>query len=98
LLDNSEAAVIVCDVRAITNPDAVVIEALARLQLTARRLGRQVLLHHASDHLQDLLALTGLREFLPQHPELGLKLRWQAEQREQPLGVEEGVEPDDLAR
>ena len=98
LLDNSEAAVIVCDVRAITNPDAVIIEALARLQLTARRLGRQVLLHHASDHLRDLLALTGLREFLPQHPELGLKLGWQAEQREQPLGIEEGVEPDDLAR
>jgi anti-anti-sigma regulatory factor len=98
LLDNNDAAVVVCDVRAITKPDAVVIEALARLQLTARRLGRQILVHHASDHLRDLLVLTGLREFLPQHPELVLELGWQAEQREQPLGVKEGVEPDDPAR
>jgi anti-anti-sigma regulatory factor len=97
LLENSDARVVVCDVRAITNPDAVVIEALARLQLTARRLGRQILVRHASDHLRDLLALTGLRHVLSPHDCLVLEPGWQAKQREQPVGIEEEVEPDDPA-
>jgi hypothetical protein len=37
---------------------------LARLQLTGRRLGRQVRLRHACGELQDLLALMGLRDVL----------------------------------
>ena len=53
-----------CDVGAL-DPDAVSVDALARLQLTARRLGRTVRLRHSCGELQELLALTGLREVLP---------------------------------
>ena len=54
---------IVCDVGALP-PDATVIDALARLQLTARRLGLEVRLRHASNELQDLLAFAGLGDVL----------------------------------
>jgi ABC-type transporter Mla MlaB component len=45
--------------------DAVTIDALARLQLAARRLGCRVRLQHASDELLDLVAFMGLTEVLP---------------------------------
>jgi hypothetical protein len=45
-------------------PDAAAIDTLARLQLTARRLGLELRLRHASNELQDLLAFAGLREVL----------------------------------
>jgi hypothetical protein len=38
----SDADVIVCDVRGLVRPDALTVNALARVQLTARRLGRRV--------------------------------------------------------
>ena len=60
LLEPSESAVITCDVGRLTDPDAAVIDALARLQLTARRLGCDVRLRNASDELHGLLALAGL--------------------------------------
>ena len=60
LLEPSESAVITCDVSALTDPDAAMMDALARLQLTARRLGCEVRLRNASDELHDLLALAGL--------------------------------------
>jgi hypothetical protein len=54
---------IVCDV-AFFAPDAAAIDTLARLQLTARRLGLEFRLRHASNELQDLLAFAGLRDVL----------------------------------
>ncbi|MBA2476920.1 MAG: hypothetical protein H0V40_13310, partial [Actinobacteria bacterium] len=39
LLEASEADVVLCDVGALVDVDAAAIDALARLQLTARRLG-----------------------------------------------------------
>ena len=54
---------IVCDVGTFP-PDAAAIDTLARLQLTARRLGLELRLRHASNELQDLLAFAGLREVL----------------------------------
>ena len=54
---------IVCDVRALA-PDAVAVDALARLQLAARRLGLELRLRHASSELQELLAFVGLRDVL----------------------------------
>ena len=54
---------IVCDVGSVP-PDVATIDALARLQLTARRLGLELRLRHASNELQDLLAFAGLREVL----------------------------------
>jgi hypothetical protein len=52
-----------CDVGALP-PDAAAIDTLARLQLTARRLGLELRLRHASSELQDLLAFAGLRDVL----------------------------------
>jgi ABC-type transporter Mla MlaB component len=65
LLEGSDADVLVCDVGAFVLPDAVAVEALARLQLTARRLGRQVRLRHASVELKQLLDLVGLADVVP---------------------------------
>jgi ABC-type transporter Mla MlaB component len=64
LLSHSGAHVAVCDVTGV-EPDAVTVDALARLQLAARRHGCQVRLRHASDELLDLLTFMGLRDVLP---------------------------------
>jgi len=64
LLERSDAAVALCDVSGV-NPDAVTVDALARLQLAARRYGSQVRLRHASNELIELLAFMGLRNVLP---------------------------------
>ena len=74
---------LVCDVGAIVEPDAVTIDAIARLQLTARRLGRRIQLRDASGRLLELLAFVGLSEVLPLSPPSGIETRGQAEEREQ---------------
>ncbi len=51
---------VVCDVGAFADPDAVVIDALARLQLGTGRLGKTIELRHASAALKTLLTLMGL--------------------------------------
>jgi ABC-type transporter Mla MlaB component len=56
--------VVLCDVHGV-DPDAVTVDALARLQLAARRQGCQVRLCHASDELLELVDLMGLRDVLP---------------------------------
>ncbi|MFI6986473.1 lipid asymmetry maintenance protein MlaB [Embleya sp. NPDC050154] len=89
-----------CDVSALTRPDLAAIEALARLQLTARGVGRRIRLHGTSGELRDLLTLTGLDDIVPTGPgsgrPLGVECRREAEQREQVRDVEERVEADDL--
>jgi ABC-type transporter Mla MlaB component len=65
LLKRSGANVAVCDVSGV-EPDAVTIDALARLQLAARRNGCQVRLCQASEELLELLAFMGLRDVLPE--------------------------------
>jgi anti-anti-sigma regulatory factor len=64
-------------------PDAATIDLLARLQLSALRLGRRILLRSVSGDLERLIAFTGLADVLRVEP------RRQPEQREQPPGVEE---------
>jgi len=59
------AQVALCDVRGVP-VDAVTVDALARLQLAARRLDCQVRLRHASDELRELVAFMGLSELLPE--------------------------------
>jgi hypothetical protein len=54
---------IVCDVGALA-PDAAAVDALARLQLTTKRLGYEIRLRNASVDLQDLLDFVGLRVVL----------------------------------
>jgi ABC-type transporter Mla MlaB component len=97
LLEGCDAALVVCDVSACVDPDAVMVDALARLQLTARRLGRQIRLRHAPGELQELLALVGLCDVLPLGAELRPEPSRQPEEREQAFGVEEGVDPGDPA-
>lgn len=96
-LEGSGAELVVCDVSAVVDPDAATIDALARVQLTARRLGRQVQLRHACGELRDLVALMGLGDVLPLSGALRLEPRGQAEDREQARGVEEEADPDDPA-
>lgn len=93
LLRESPAAVVVCDVGAITEPDIGTLDVLARLQLTAHRLSAGIRLSRAHARLRHLLQLTGLAAVLPLAAEPGR----QVEQREQAGGVEEGVEPADPA-
>ncbi|ASQ98789.1 STAS domain-containing protein [Streptomyces sp. 11-1-2] len=95
------------DVGGVGRPDLAVVEALARLRLTAGRLGRGIQLRNACGELRRLLAWTGLDEALTTPAAsgpalasghaLGLELGGEAEQREEALGVQEGVEPGDPA-
>jgi ABC-type transporter Mla MlaB component len=91
LLVSSAAEVIVCDVDAL-EADAVTVDALARLQLTARRFGRQVRLQRASRELDQLLQFVGLAEVLATGTRSGVELERQPEEREQPRGVEKRVD------
>jgi ABC-type transporter Mla MlaB component len=54
-----------CDVVGV-DPDAVTVDALARLQLAAKRIGCQVRLCNASADLRELIAFMGLRDLLPE--------------------------------
>jgi ABC-type transporter Mla MlaB component len=85
-----------CDVGAM-DPDAVTVEALARLQLTARRLGRRVRFKDASPELQRLLCLSGLDDVLPCGGTSGLEPSGQAEEGEQARSVQEERDPGDPA-
>ena len=64
-LEESAAGVVVCDVAGLVAPDAVAVDVLARLQLTAKRMGAELCLRGASDALRELLDLTGLCEVFP---------------------------------
>jgi anti-anti-sigma regulatory factor len=52
----------ICDVGGLTHPNLAAVNALARLQLTARRLGCRIRLRNAGPELQALLDLVGLGE------------------------------------
>ena len=64
LLAESSAEVVRCEVDGV-EPDAVTVDALARLQLAARRNGCRVRLCGASDALLELVAFMGLEDVLP---------------------------------
>jgi ABC-type transporter Mla MlaB component len=81
---------VVCDVRALA-ADAVSVNALARLQLTAQRDGCRIRLLYASSELGQLLSYCGLDGVVT----LCLEPQGQPEEREQPRGVEERVDRDD---
>lgn len=97
LLERSGARVLVCDVSRIRRPDVGTVGALARLQLLARRLGRELTLRDPCRDLQRLLHLTGLADTLPLEGRLRRQPDRQAEEREQLRGVQEGVHRDDLS-
>jgi ABC-type transporter Mla MlaB component len=95
-LEDNETDPIVCDVRGVGDPDAVMVDALARVQLTARRLGRRVRLRHACVELLDMLGWMGLADAVG-GGRLHLELRRQVEQREPPCRVEEERDTGDPA-
>ncbi|MER7457527.1 STAS domain-containing protein [Micromonospora sp. NPDC126480] len=82
--------VVVCDVAGVLGADVVTVEALARLCLTARRHGWRLVVSGADAGLLELADLLGLAGVLFQP--VG-----QAEQREEPGGVEEVVDRRDPA-
>jgi ABC-type transporter Mla MlaB component len=96
LLAAGVVEVITCEVGGLTHPDPGAVDALARLQLTARRLGRSIRLRHPRRELRDLLGLTGLCTALPCDAGLRLEPQWQPEGREQ-VRVDEEVDPADPA-
>ena len=64
LLSNSGAGVAICDVSGV-GVDAVAIDAVARLQLAARRHACEIRLCSAPPELLDLVAFMGLTNVLP---------------------------------
>lgn len=94
VVGTSDAEIVVCDVGALP-ANARTIEAVARLQLTARRLGRRIRLQRASQELEQLLAFAGLADVVAVGSP-GLRGRSRhAEQRKHPGRVEERVDGDD---
>jgi STAS domain len=91
VLATSDAAVVVCDVGGLP-ADIVTVDALARLQLTACRLGRRIELRSRSPELDRLVAFVGLADVLGLGGHCG-----QAEERVQPRAVEERVDRGDPA-
>ena len=79
-----------CDVGHLRRADLATVNALARAQLNARRFGTTLRLLNATPELHDLIVFAGLGDVLFGRDE------WEAEEREQALGVEEGGEADDL--
>ena len=65
LMDRRGVQRVVCEVGSRVVADGVAVDALARLQLVARRRGLSVALRHAPAELLDLLALAGLTEIVP---------------------------------
>jgi hypothetical protein len=72
--------------------DLALVDALARLQLAARRSGYEIAVTRAPRDVVELIELAGLSDVL------GVEAVGQPEQREQRLGVEEERELDDAAR
>jgi ABC-type transporter Mla MlaB component len=101
LLAGCDAGPVRCDVDALAEPDAVTIDALARLQLTASRIGYRVELQRARGPLVELLVLSGLSGVLQCAGSgpvgSGVDAWGEPEHREQALGVQEEADPDDLA-
>jgi hypothetical protein len=86
---------VACDVSKIVHPNEEALDTLARLQLTARRLGTSIRLYNASPLLADLVEIAGLREVLVVVPS-GVDVHGQAEQREE-LWIDEEVLRGDRA-
>jgi anti-anti-sigma regulatory factor len=73
----------IVELAVLADADCVTLDALARLQLAARRVGVELRLCLAEPELRELASFAGLTGVLRLEP------RRQAEEREEPLGVEE---------
>lgn len=92
LLQDAGVELVVCDLGALRHPDAGSVDALARLRLSARRLGCRVVVVNPSARLLELVELMGLAEALLVPGALPLdrpRALGQPEQGEHPRRVEE---------
>lgn len=96
LLKHKDSRLVVCDVSALAIPDLTAVEAVARLQLTARRAGAQIRLVHVGARLRELLEMAGLCDAVSLGAELPLEEGRKPEEREEAAGVEKEGDPDDL--
>lgn len=96
-MEGSAAEVIACDVGALVDPDALTVDAVARLTLTARRNGSHIRLLHVSSRLRELLVFVGLGDVVGLSRGLPPEAGGQTEEREQARGVEEEDDPGDPA-
>jgi hypothetical protein len=82
-LDDSSARTLCVEAGGL-DADAVTLDLLARLQLTARRCGFELQLRGSSPELRELIAFAGLSAALPEGRRVGLRLEpgRQPEQRE----------------
>lgn len=96
-LDGRAGELLVCDVGGVASTDAGTVDTIARVALGARRLGSPIRLRAASPELRELLDLMGLAEVVPCEGGSALQSRRQPEEREELRGVEEEVDPGDLA-
>jgi STAS domain len=100
LMEGCDADPVPCDVGGLDHPDALTIDALARLQLAALRMGRRLGFRDACGELRDLVEFVGLGDTLPcdaPSGTSGVEPSGQPEQREQAFGVEEEADPRDRA-
>jgi hypothetical protein len=65
--DDSSARTLLVDAAGL-GADARTLDLLARIALTARRCGYEVLLHGSSPELRELIAFAGLEATLPERP------------------------------
>jgi ABC-type transporter Mla MlaB component len=82
VIEAAGAEVVACDVAALA-ADLIAVEALARLQLTARRLGTSIRLRGAARDLVALLRLCGLEQLLAAATPVGTE---QPDRRPHPAG------------
>lgn len=110
LLGTTGARVVICDVEGLGPPGLTAVDALARMELTARRAGGRIRLHGPDPALSALLDLVGLRFEtcacsgradcpVADGPGLPGSVETQGEPEErEPAGrVQEAVEPGDTA-
>ncbi|MFI0237130.1 STAS domain-containing protein [Streptomyces sp. NPDC016845] len=90
---------VVCDVSGVTSTDLVTVDALARMQLAARRAGGRIRLRDPSPALALLLRMSGLADALGLSGDgSGGQSLGDAEEREPPLAeIQEAVETGDPA-
>ncbi len=97
LMSGSDVCLVSCRGTGLADPDLATVDLLTRLRLAAGRVGQAMRVEDPSRRLRQLVVLAGLEELLLP-PGSGAQTWWQAEQREEPLGVEEGIEPHDPPR
>ncbi|MFF3490926.1 STAS domain-containing protein [Streptomyces sp. NPDC002795] len=94
------APTVICDVSRVSTADLTTLDALARMQLAARRAGSRMVLRDPPPGLAVLLELAGMTEALgaPAREGSGVETVRDAEQREPALRVQEAVVPRDPPR